>query len=218
MRLYDCRKVRDRDAGVKAAVSAVRAGDLVVLPTDTVYGLGADAFKPKAVEKLLRAKERGRDMASPVLVGSRKGLDGLTVSVPAKIRDLTAAFWPGPLTIVINYSPTLTWDLGDTDGTVAVRMPLHPVALEVLAETGPMAVSSANKSGRPPAATAADAKDQLGRSVRTYLEAGESTDSAPSTIVDCTEDAPVVLRAGALSLERIRQVAPDTLGVDEVEE
>lgn len=217
MRLYDCRKVSERDAGVKAAVSAVRAGDLAVLPTDTVYGLGVDAFKPRSVQKLLRAKERGRDMAPPVLVGSHRGLDGLTVSAPAQAKELTAAFWPGPLTVVITYSPTLTWDLGDTDGTVAVRMPLHPLALEVLAQTGPMAVSSANKSGQPPAEDAAEAKEQLGRSVRTYLEAGPALDSAPSTIVDCTEKTPVLLREGALSLERIRQVCPEAVHVDDLE-
>ena len=215
MRLYDCRKASERDAAIKAAVSAVKAGDLVVMPTDTVYGLGADAFKSWSVEALLRAKQRGRDMAPPVLVGSRKALDGLTITVPTHVKDLVAAFWPGPLTVIMHYSPTLTWDLGDTDGTVAVRMPLHPVALEVLAETGPMAVSSANKSGQPPAVTAEQAKEQLGYSVQVYLEAGEFTDNIPSTIVDCSRDVPQVLRAGAVSLERLRQVVPQTLGMGE---
>ncbi|MGH8880894.1 MAG: L-threonylcarbamoyladenylate synthase [Stackebrandtia sp.] len=212
MRLYDCRKAAERDSAIKAAVSAVRSGDLVVMPTDTVYGLGADAFKSWSIDALLRTKKRGRDMAPPVLVGSRKALDGLTISVPGNVKDLVAAFWPGPLTVIMPYSPTLTWDLGDTDGTVAVRMPLHPVALEVLRETGPMAVSSANKSGEPPADTAADAKEQLGYSVQVYLEAGPSPDKVPSTIVDCSQEVPRVLRAGALSVERIRDVLPETLG------
>jgi L-threonylcarbamoyladenylate synthase len=215
VRLYDCRKASERDSAIKAAISAVRSGDLVVMPTDTVYGLGCDAFKSWSVDALLRAKKRGRDMAPPVLLGNRKALDGLTITVPDSVKDLAAAFWPGPLTLVMHYSPTLDWDLGDTDGTVAVRMPLHPVALEVLSETGPMAVSSANKSGRPPAATATDAKEQLGYSVQVYLEAGPSPDTAPSTIVDCTEEVPRVLRAGALSLERIRRVIPSTLDRDE---
>src|SRR5699024_2208447 len=118
----------------------------------------------------------------------------------------------------MHYSPTLSWDLGDTDGTVAVRMPLHPVALEVLSETGPMAVSSANKSGQPPAATAAEAKEQMGYSVQVYLETGPSPDSAPSSIVDCTGEVPQLLRAGALPLERIRSVIPDTLDVPGAEE
>ncbi|CAM3359447.1 L-threonylcarbamoyladenylate synthase [Stackebrandtia soli] len=215
MRLYDCRKASERDAAISAAVSAVRAGDLVVLPTDTVYGLGADAFKSWSIEALLRTKNRGRDMAPPVLVGSRKALDGLTMSVPNNVKDLAAAFWPGPLTIVMHYSPTLQWDLGDTDGTVAVRMPLHPVALEVLTETGPMAVSSANKTGEPPAATAMEAKQQLGYSVSVYLEAGPSADTVPSTIVDCASSTVRVLRQGALSLDRIREVIPDALGPDD---
>ena len=215
MRLYDCRKATERDSAIKAAVSAVRSGDLVVMPTDTVYGLGADAFKSWSIDALLRTKKRGRDMAPPVLVGSRKALDGLTISVPSTVKDLVAAFWPGPLTVIMPYSPTLTWDLGDTDGTVAVRMPLHPVALEVLAETGPMAVSSANKSGEPPAVTAAEAKEQLGYSVQVYLEAGASPLNVPSTIVDCSSDVPRVLRAGALSLEAIRDVVPDTVGAGE---
>lgn len=213
MRLYDCRKVSERDSAIKAAISAVRSGDLVVMPTDTVYGLGVDAFKNWSVEALLRVKNRGRDMAPPVLVGNRKMLDGLTITVPNNVKELAAAFWPGPLTLIMHYSPTLNWELGDTDGTVAVRMPLHPVALEVLSETGPMAVSSANKTGRPPANTAEDAKEQLGYSVQVYLDAGPSLDNVPSTIVDCTKDIPQVLRAGALSIERIRQVIGDTQDV-----
>ena len=215
MRLFDCRKVGERDSGLKAATSAVRAGDLVVLPTDTVYGLGADAFKSWSVDALLRTKNRGRDMAPPVLVGSRKALDGLTISVPNMVQDLVAAFWPGPLTVVMHYSPTLQWNLGDTDGTVAVRMPLHPLAIELLNETGPMAVSSANKTGQPPASTAAEAKEGLGYAVSVYLEAGPSPSTAPSTIVDCTGENPQVLREGALSLEQLRRVWPGTLGPEE---
>ncbi|HZE39198.1 MAG TPA: peptide chain release factor N(5)-glutamine methyltransferase [Stackebrandtia sp.] len=215
VRLYDCRKATERDSAIDAAVSAVKAGDLVVLPTDTLYGLGADAFKSWAIEALLRTKGRGRDMAPPVLVGSRRALDGLTMSIPEPVKDLVAAYWPGPLTVVIDYSPTLDWDLGDTGGTVAVRMPLHPVALEVLRETGPMAVSSANKTGQPAAGTAAEAKEQLGYSVEVYLEAGPLPDNAPSTIVDCTDGVPRVLREGALSLEQIRRIAPDTAGPDD---
>lgn len=215
MRLFNCSLVEERDRAVEAAVSAVRSGDLVVMPTDTVYGIGADAFKSWSIEALLRAKGRGREMAPPVLVGSRRTLDGLVLSLPSTARDLVAAFWPGALTIVVEHAPTLDWDLGDTDGTVAVRMPMHPVALEVLRETGPMAVSSANKSGHPPASTAADAKEQLGYAVSVYLEAGPSKDLVPSTIVDCTGDVPVLLRAGALTLERIREVVPSTVGPEE---
>src|SRR3712207_3504151 len=184
--LYDCRTTADRDRGIAAAVEAVKSGELVVPPTDTVYGIGADAFTPHAVTALLNAKGRGRQMPPPVLVGSRHTLDGLVFSLPRNARELADAFWPGALTIVVEHAASLQWDLGDTGGTVAVRMPLHPVALEVLRETGPMAVSSANKTGQPPATTALQARDQLGYAVRVYLEAGPCPDPVPSTIVDVT--------------------------------
>jgi L-threonylcarbamoyladenylate synthase len=207
--LYDCRTVAERDWGIRAAIEAIARGDLVVLPTDTVYGIAADAFKPWAVTALLNAKGRGRDMPPPVLVGSRQVLDGIVFSLPDAARDLVEAFWPGALTIVVEQQPTLQWDLGDTYGTVAVRMPLHPVALEVLQHTGPLAVSSANLSGMPPAVTATEAREQLGYGVSTYLEAGPCSDPIPSSIVDCTGPVPKVLRDGAIPYEKLREVVPD---------
>ncbi|GAA2122992.1 L-threonylcarbamoyladenylate synthase [Glycomyces algeriensis] len=226
MRLFNCRKIKDRATGLKSATRAVTGGRLVVIPTDTVYGIGCDAFNPTAVKALLAAKGRGRDMAPPVLIGSKRALDGIASDIPDSAKELIEAFWPGPLTIVVPYTPSLTWDLGDTDGTVAVRMPLHPLALELLKETGPMAVSSANKTGQPPADTAADAKAQLGSDVSVYLEAGPITepiydfassvvvDNQPSTIIDCVAHPPQILRLGALSLEQIRKIVPDTLDRD----
>lgn len=213
--LYDCRTVADRDRGVEAAVDAVKRGDLVVLPTDTVYGLGADAFKPWAVTALLEAKGRDRQMPPPVLVGTRATLDGLVFNLPDTARDLVEAFWPGALTIVVEHAPSLQWDLGDLDGTVAVRMPLHPVALEVLRETGPMAVSSANKTGQPAAVTAEEARSQLGFAVSVYLEAGECPDRTPSTIVDVTGTVPRLLRAGAIPLSKLRDVVPSIEGPED---
>jgi L-threonylcarbamoyladenylate synthase len=210
--LYDCRSLADRDAGIAAAIEAVKNGELVVMPTDTVYGIGADAFTPYAVKALLSAKGRTAQMPPPVLVGSRHTLDGLVLTLPAVARDLVDAFWPGALTIVLEHAPSLQWDLGETDGTVAVRMPLHPVALEVLRETGPMAVSSANKTGQSPAVTAEEAREQLGYAVRVYLEAGPCPDPVPSTIVDVTGDVPRVLRDGAIPLENLREVVPDVQG------
>ncbi|SCL13086.1 L-threonylcarbamoyladenylate synthase [Micromonospora inyonensis] len=206
--LYDCRSLADRDRGIAAAIEAVKNGELVVLPTDTVYGIGADAFTPFAVKALLDAKGQGRQ-APPVLIGSRHTLDGLVFTLPRAARDLVEAFWPGALTIVVEHSPSLQWDLGDTNGVVAVRMPLHPVALEVLRETGPMAVSSANKSGQPAALTAEQARDQLGYAVRAYLEAGPCPDPVPSTIVDLTGEVPQMVREGAISLTELRDVVPD---------
>jgi L-threonylcarbamoyladenylate synthase len=209
VRLYDCRNVAERDLGIEAAVSAVKSGDLVVMPTDTVYGVGADAFKSWSVTALLNAKGRGRQMPPPVLVGSRNTLDGLVARVPSRARDLVEAFWPGALTIVVEQAASLQWDLGETHGTVAVRMPLHPVALEILRQTGPMAVSSANLTGEPTANTAEEAREQLGYKVSVYLEAGPCPDPVPSTIVDLTQDRPVVLRQGAISFEQLRSIVPD---------
>lgn len=206
--LYDCRSPADRDRGIAAAIKAIRDGELVVLPTDTVYGIGADAFTPHAVKALLDAKG-GQPVPPPVLIGSRHTLDGLVFSLPSAARDLVAAFWPGALTIVVEHSPSLRWDLGETSGRVAVRMPLHPVALEVLRETGPMAVASANTAGLPATTTAEAARGQLAYSVRTYLEAGPAVDPVPSTIVDLTGAVPQVLREGAIALDRLRDVVPD---------
>lgn len=204
--VYDCTRPDSRETGLAAAANAVRAGGLVVLPTDTVYGIGADAFDSNAVGALLAAKGRGRDMPVPVLVGSWSTVDGLVMSVPQQARALIEAFWPGGLSIVLPQAPSLSWDLGDTRGTVNLRMPLHPVALDLLREVGPMAVSSANRTGQPPAATAAGAKEQLGDSVSVYLEGGPSAESVPSTIVDLTQSHPRVLREGAVPLDELAEV------------
>ena len=206
---YDCADPAERAEGLDAAVDSIRRGELVVLPTDTVYGIGADAFQPDAIDSLLATKGRGRDMPVPVLVGSWTGLDGLTLLVQPTVRELVEAFWPGGLTLVVEHAPSLAWDLGDTRGTVAVRMPLHPVALELLARTGPLAVSSANRTGQPPPVTAEEARDQLGYPVAVYLDGGPSGEPVPSTIVDVTEDVPRVLRLGAVSLAELREVVPD---------
>jgi L-threonylcarbamoyladenylate synthase len=204
---YDCANAQEREAGISAAVSAVAAGGLVVLPTDTVYGLGTDAFSPEAVSTLLSAKGRGRNVPPPVLVGSVRAASALTETLGAFGQDLIDEFWPGPLTLVLRASPTLSWDLGDTNGTVAVRMPLHPVALELLRRTGPLAVSGASKAGSPAATTVDEAEEQLGDLAGVYLDGGPCADSAPSTIVDLTGSAARVLRAGAISIDRLRKVA-----------
>jgi tRNA threonylcarbamoyl adenosine modification protein (Sua5/YciO/YrdC/YwlC family) len=176
------------------------------MPTDTVYGIGADAFDAGAVRSLLRAKNRGPDMPVGVLVGSWSTVDGLVLGVPPRARALIEAFWPGDLSIVLPHAPSLQWDLGQSRGTVMLRMPLHPVALELLRDVGPMAVSSANVSGRPPASTAQDAQEQLGDSVAVYLDGGSSGEPVPSTLVDLTGDDPVILREGAVSREAVAKV------------
>jgi tRNA threonylcarbamoyl adenosine modification protein (Sua5/YciO/YrdC/YwlC family) len=207
---FDCLDEQSRATGIASAVSALKGGRLVVLPTDTVYGIGADAFDNEAVASLLSAKGRGRDMPVPVLVGSWHTIEGLVYSVPHTARELIRAFWPGALSLVVRQAPSLRWDLGDANGTVMVRMPLHPVAIELLREVGPMAVSSANISGRPAAVTAEDARGQLGDLVEVYLEAGPSEQQAASTIVDLTGAHPRVLRHGPVTVDAVAKV----LGAD----
>ncbi|MBW0092536.1 threonylcarbamoyl-AMP synthase [Pseudonocardia sp. KRD-184] len=203
---YDCADADARRDGLAAAARAVRAGRLVVLPTDTVYGLGCDAFAATAVRSLLKAKNRGPDMPVPVLVGSWSTIDGLVLGVPRTARQLIEAFWPGGLSLVLPHAPSLSWDLGSTKGTVMLRMPLHPVALELLRDVGPMAVSSANISGSPAPATVGGALEQLGEKVPVYLDGGDSGDPVASTIVDLTGDEPLVLRQGAVTIDQVREV------------
>lgn len=221
--VYDVLSADGRDEGVQAAVDAIRRGDLIVVPTDTVYGVGADAFDPVAVQRLLEAKGRGRQMPPPVLIADAATLDALAVEVPEYARTLVQRYWPGPLTIIVRAQPSLAWDLGDNNGTVALRVPNHDLAVQVLSQTGPLAVSSANISGRPAAVTVAQAAAQLGASVEVYLDGGTLGEPAesggvalPSTIVDCTKNSPVVLRAGPITVAQVRACATGSAsGADE---
>ncbi|HCA53510.1 MAG TPA: threonylcarbamoyl-AMP synthase [Mycobacterium sp.] len=208
--MLDCRDPLNRSEAIAAATDAVKSGRLIVLPTDTVYGIAADAFDNGAVANLLAAKGRGRDMPVGVLVGSWHTISGLVYSVPDAAHELIRAFWPGALSLVVQQAPSLQWDLGDARGTLMLRMPLQPVALDVLRAVGPMAVSSANVSGHSPATTAAEAQRQLGDRVDVYLDGGTSEQQAASTILDLTGEVPKILRAGPIGA---RAVA-DVLGVD----
>ena len=196
----------EREAAIEAASLAVQRGHLVVLPTDTVYGIGADAFDPAAVRALLAAKGRGREMPPPVLISAATTVDALAVRIPGYARALIDAFWPGPLTLVCHQQGSLQWDLGDTRGTVAVRMPDHEIAREVLERTGPLAVSSANRTGMPAATDADQAEQMLGDEVDVIIDAGDSPGGEASTIVDVTGSQGRVLRRGALSLEQLNAV------------
>ncbi len=213
---FDCTVVAERSAGISAATAALAKGELAVLPTDTVYGVAADAFTPDAVAALLAVKGRGRQMPPPVLVGSRRAAFALVEDVSSSGNDLIDEFWPGGLTLVFRSSRSLVWDLGETKGTVAVRMPLHPVALDLLKETGPLAVSSANLAGSPPATTAAEAESQLGDAVAVYLDSGPCPGDVASTIVDVTGPVPRLLRKGVITVERLRNIV--ALIVDDEEE
>jgi L-threonylcarbamoyladenylate synthase len=221
---FDCSDSSELITGVRMARAAIGRGELVVIPTDTVYGIAADAFSPEAVQRLLDAKGRGRDSPPPVLIPSVAALDALAESVPDEVRLLVHAFWPGGLTIILPARSSLALDLGEARGTVAIRMPAHTVALAVLAETGPLAVSSANLTGKPAARTSAAAIADLGDSVSVYLNDGEvgaenvGSPDPGSTIVDATglvsEGGKLrIVRHGVISDEAIR----DIIGTDRCE-
>jgi tRNA threonylcarbamoyl adenosine modification protein (Sua5/YciO/YrdC/YwlC family) len=216
---YNCTSDDQRAEGLQHAQRAISEKKCIVLPTDTVYGIAADAFSPLAVTMLLASKGRSRQMPPPVLIPRINALDGLASDVSADARALAQAFWPGGLTLILHAQPSLDWDLGDTKGTVALRMPDDELALELLGLTGPLAVSSANRTGQEAAQTASEARLQLADSVEVYLEGGfrpvKGTAALPSTIVDATSEPFRVVRQGAISLERLREVVPSVLGVDE---
>ncbi|MFK4760609.1 L-threonylcarbamoyladenylate synthase [Microbacterium sp. ZW T5_45] len=213
--IFDCGDESQLLAGMRHARQAIGRGEVIVIPTDTVYGVGADAFSPQAVQRLLDAKGRGRDQPPPVLIGARETLVALAESVPEAVDRLVDAFWPGGLTIVLPAQPSLVWDLGETKGTVAVRMPANRVALELLAETGPLAVSSANLTGEAAALTAQEAEGMLGDSVSVYLDDGTSAQGVASTIVDATS---LVHRGGESSTGRVRILRHGAVTREQLEE
>ncbi|MDR6988893.1 tRNA threonylcarbamoyl adenosine modification protein (Sua5/YciO/YrdC/YwlC family) [Paenarthrobacter nitroguajacolicus] len=216
---YNCTSDDQRAEGLQHAQRAISEKKCIVLPTDTVYGIAADAFSPLAVTMLLASKGRSRQMPPPVLIPRINALDGLATDVPADARALAQAFWPGGLTLILHAQPSLDWDLGDTKGTVALRMPDDEIALELLGLTGPLAVSSANRTGQEAAQTASEARMQLAESVEVYLEGGfrpvQGTAALPSTIVDATATPFRVVRQGAISLENLRAIVPSILGFGE---
>ena len=205
---FDCSDDAQRRKGIAAAATAIRAGKLVILPTDTVYGIAADAFTPRAITGLLAAKGRGRAMPVPVLIADVDTLEGVSTNLGSAARLLTRACWPGGLTVIVEHPPSLAWDLGDAQGTVAVRVPDDDLARDLLRETGPLGVSSANRSGRPPARTADEAIEQLGDVVAVVLDDGPRAEGQPSTIVDCTVDPARVLRVGAVPESRLLYLVP----------
>ena len=206
--IYPCFDPATWGPSLDAAVDAVQRGAVIVLPTDTVYGVGADAFNADAVAAVLAAKGRGRQMPPPVLIPHLRTVDGLARDVPAPARALMVALWPGALTVIVHAQLSLAWDLGETHGTVALRMPDHAAALALLGRTGPLAVTSANRTGEPAATTADGARAQLGDAVAVYLDGGDSPLATASTIVDATDPAGLrVVRDGGLSRERLVEIA-----------
>lgn len=209
---FDCADPADRAAGIAAAAAAVRRGALVVFGTDSAYAVGTDAFSASGTSALRRAKGRpepanGVAAALPVLVANPGVVDALTYHLSAAGRDLIDALWPGPLTLIARQQPSLAWNI--TDGAkVSVRMPLHPVALELLAATGPMAATGANFAGMPVPMTCDEAQAQLGDAVAVYLDCGEMFIEHSSSVIDVTANPPVVLRTGSLPLEKLTGICP----------
>jgi tRNA threonylcarbamoyl adenosine modification protein (Sua5/YciO/YrdC/YwlC family) len=225
-RIYNCSVEAEYTAGMRLARSAIGRGALVVIPTDTVYGVAADAFSSEAVERLLEAKGRDRSSPPPVLIPGIPTLDALATDIAEPVRHLVARFWPGGLTVLLKAQPSLAWDLGETRGTVALRMPSNTVALDLLSETGPLAVSSANRTGSPSAIDVHGAEDMLGNSVAVYLDGGvagldyepigDRPGDTSSTIVDATRFATNggkihIVRNGVISRAAIHEVIGDAL-------
>jgi tRNA threonylcarbamoyl adenosine modification protein (Sua5/YciO/YrdC/YwlC family) len=224
-RIYDCSLDTDLLTGLRLAKVSLGRNELVVVPTDTVYGLAADAFSAEGVRALLAAKGRGPQSPPPVLIGTIQTLQALAEDVPDVANRLAETFWPGALTMILKAQSSLTWDLGETKGTVALRMPDHKIALALLQETGPLAVSSANLTGEPAATTCQQAEQYLGDSVAVYLDGGNSPKGEASTILDLTHIVDTydsegklstsgkikIVRRGALSAEKIRSIAGELL-------
>ncbi len=215
---FDCTEPAGRRRGIDRAVTSVGLGELVCFPVESSYAVGCDAFSHIGTDRLRAVKGHGRRTSPPVMVGHPRTLDGVATGLSTAARDLVAAFWPGPLTLLCRSQPTLDWDLGDgggSGGTVAVRVPLHPIALELLERTGPMAVTGANPPGvsRQPL-SCTEVREAFGDDVDVYLNGGHLTGagvwgSGPSTVVDVTGEVPRLLRAGAVDVATLREVVPD---------
>ncbi|MEO8106635.1 MAG: L-threonylcarbamoyladenylate synthase [Actinomycetes bacterium] len=213
---FDCANADERRRGIDRAIASASRHQLVVFPTETSYAVACDAFSPVGVERLNAAKGRTAIDALPVMVGSVKAARALIGTLHPQGELLIEGFWPGPLTALCDQQSTLHWDIGGDGQHVAVRMPLHPVALEVLKGVGPMVVVAANRVGEPAPRTCDDAHAQLDTTVSVYLDAGPLPEGPSSTVVDLTERSPRLVRPGTYAADVLRQVAPDL--VDESEE
>jgi len=209
VRWVDCADEAERQRGIELAAAAARRHQLVVFPTDTVYAVACDAFSAVGVERLNEAKGRISEAGLPVMVGSIRAAKALIRALPVEAEALIDGFWPGQLTVVAIVQATLRWDLGGDGRTVTLRMPVHPVALRVLQEVGPMAVVAANRVGEPPPLDCEAAQAQLADSVSLYLDSGPCRPADSSTVVDLTVKPPRLLRHGSLPISVLQTVAPD---------
>jgi tRNA threonylcarbamoyl adenosine modification protein (Sua5/YciO/YrdC/YwlC family) len=191
------------------AVAATRRGELIVFPTDTVYGLGTRPDDRAATARVFAAKRRPRDLELPVLVATVSIARSIAV-FDERAERLAAACWPGPLTLVLSRGEeAAAWDLGGDPATIGVRAPHHPLALTLLAETGPLAVTSANRSSHPPVQTCDELHQLFGKDVAVYLCQGDPVDGAASTVLDLAHGPASILREGALGRDAIAEHLPD---------
>lgn len=216
IRRFDACVPEELQRGIEAATSALRRGELVVVPTESAYGIAADAFRADGLSRLRHLKNRGRELPIPVMIGQTTTVDGLVSSLSEDARTLMAAFWPGLLTIVGTAQGSLSWEVGPlNDPTVSVRMPLHPVAWRLARSVGPLALTGANVAGADLPLTCDEAAAQFSNAVSVYLDAGACEPGPPSSVVDVTTSPPTLLREGAVSLTELREVCPQLSAVAE---
>lgn len=204
----DTGSAEERERGLAASAAALRRGQLVGLPLDTAYGIAADAFNPRGTQALRDAKGRA-DLSIPVMVPRIATVSGIA-EVDAIARQLMRDFWPGPLTLVLAAQPTLAWTLTDASGRIAVRMPLHPVALDLLERTGPLGVVAAAPGGvlGEPATADGSFPDELAAHLAVLLDAGALPVAAASAVVDLTGGSPVLVRPGPFDPDDLRGSCP----------
>ncbi len=190
---------------IATALDVLRRGGLVAFPTDTVYGVGARAFDALAIERVYASKGREATKALPILLADLTGLPGITQMLPPEVLRLAETFWPGPLTLVVRKHESVP-EAVSRDGTVGVRVPDHPIALALLRASGPLAATSANRSGAADPLTADDVVAGLGNRVDLILDGGRSPGGMPSTVVDCTSKPPALIRVGPIPLEAVLAV------------
>jgi tRNA threonylcarbamoyl adenosine modification protein (Sua5/YciO/YrdC/YwlC family) len=209
MLILDCGDAATRKRAINTAVSAIKRGDLVLLPTESVYAIATDPFSRRGVGAIRSAKGQPEGSPLPLMVPSAQTVQGIASGVTATVQALMQAFWPGPMTLLLPSQPSLAWDL-PRGLPVAVRMPIHPLTLAILERTGPMIVTAANAAGAGAPRTLNDAIEQLGECASVALDLGELTGSEmTSTVIDVTGVTPKVLREGALSITHMREVIPD---------
>jgi L-threonylcarbamoyladenylate synthase len=194
---------------VEKGISTLKQGGVVAFPTDTVYGLGASIAIDSAVAKVYRIKERPRHMALPLLLADISQLDEVAISIPTSARLLADKFWPGPLTLVLFKSDSISDIVSGGSKTIAIRIPAHPIPIALARGAGTAIVgTSANLSGNPSALTAKEARNQLGDKVD-FIIKGDCPGGMESTVVDLSGETPVILREGAISRTELRLIFPN---------